>query len=121
MTKRHITPHKGGRDARIPGGRIRQQTLDNILADKRARGMSWADMVEEKWQGDDTMPKSNYVYGWYSYKDGKDLEFRYPADSERDLHEDGKAVTVEVKMSGQWVSRRGTVSWGGGNYTVTPR
>ena len=63
-----------------------------------------------------------YVYGWYAYKDGKDIKFRYPAEKENDLREDGKAVTVEVTQGGdKWDKRKGTVAWGGGNFTVTPR
>lgn len=65
MTKRHITPHKGGRYARIPGGRIRQQTLDRIHAEMRERGKSWADLVEEKFSGGNEMEKQNAFNGEY--------------------------------------------------------
>lgn len=51
---RIITPHKGGRDARIPSGRIRQQTLDRIHEEMRERSKSWADLVEERWRSDET-------------------------------------------------------------------
>lgn len=50
---RTIRPHKGGRTARVPGGRIKQQTLDNIHAEMQRRGVSWADMIEEQWGSND--------------------------------------------------------------------
>lgn len=71
-------------------------------------------------KGDDTMA-DKFVYGWYHYADGTDKEFRYPAGREDELKQDGNHVTVEVKDGGKWNTRKGTVNWGGGNYTVTPR
>ncbi len=64
---------------------------------------------------------TEYVYGWYHYADGTDKEFRYPADNESDLKQNGKAVTVEVKVAGAWDKRKGTVNYSGGNFVVTPR
>ncbi len=62
-----------------------------------------------------------YVFGWYTYKDGREYCFRYPADRRDDLHQDGKRVTVEVNTGwGKWVKRHGIVDWGGGNYRVIP-
>jgi hypothetical protein len=62
-----------------------------------------------------------YVHGWYHYADGTDKEFRYPAESEADLKQDGKRVTIEIREGGnRWGKRRGIVVWGGGNYTVVP-
>lgn len=52
---RHIIPHKGGRTSRIPAGRIRPQTVDAIHAEMQERGKSFADLVEERWQGENTM------------------------------------------------------------------
>lgn len=51
MTTRRITPHKGGRTALVPGGRIRPQTLQRIHETMRERGKSWGDLVEEKFSG----------------------------------------------------------------------
>ena len=67
------------------------------------------------------MNANDFVYGWYHYSDGKDVKFRYPTSKSSDLHEDGKAVTVEITQGGdKWDKRRGLVVWGGGNYTVIP-
>jgi len=61
-----------------------------------------------------------YIYGWYKYAD-RDVMLRYPAAREDDLRQDGKRVTVEITFGGDvWDKRRGVVSWGGGNFTVTP-
>lgn len=57
-----------------------------------------------------------YVYGWF---DGTD-EFRYPAEREPDLKQDGLRVTVEIKTWRGWTKRVGYVVWGGGNFAVTP-
>jgi hypothetical protein len=46
---RPIRPHKGGRTARAPEARIRPATLANIIAEKQARKISWANMIEEQW------------------------------------------------------------------------
>lgn len=65
----------------------------------------------------------NYVYGWYSYADGSEVEFRYPIERSDDLTQSGKCVTVEIKFPGHaWEQRRAIVgSYDGGNYWVTPR
>jgi hypothetical protein len=61
-----------------------------------------------------------YVYGWYCYKDGKDVEFRYPALREADLRLDEKKVKIEIWINGKWQARRGIVVVTNGNYLVVP-
>jgi hypothetical protein len=62
-----------------------------------------------------------YVYGWYVYRDGSHVAFRYPADGENDLRNGGKKVTVEITFGGdKWQKRRGVVVESNGNYTVIP-
>lgn len=51
MTIRRITPHKGGRTARIPSGWILPETLRRIHEVKREQGKSFADLIEEKFAG----------------------------------------------------------------------
>ena len=53
-----------------------------------------------------------YVYGWYHYQNDTDKEFRYPAEAEDDLRQDGKKVTIEIRNV-HWDKRRGLVVWGG--------
>lgn len=62
----------------------------------------------------------NYVYGWYHYAGGFDVEFRYPADREAELDQDGERVTVEIRRPSGWLKRRGIVISSNGNYTVKP-
>lgn len=61
MTKRRITPHKGGRTARVPEARIRPQTLAAIHATMREQGKSFADLVEEEFSGENKMIKVTVV------------------------------------------------------------
>lgn len=64
MTTRRITPHKGGRTARIPSGWILPETLRRIHEAKRERGVSFADLIEEKFAGGNmdtvTCPRCGY-------------------------------------------------------------
>jgi hypothetical protein len=64
--------------------------------------------------------KEKYVYGWYCYRDGSRVEFRYPAMKKSNLHSGGKKITVEVYLGGKWLKRRGVVIDSNGNYMVSP-
>jgi len=48
MVRYEITPHKGGRDARLPSARIRQKDLAALWEVLKKRGISFADWVIEK-------------------------------------------------------------------------
>ncbi len=48
MTKREITPHKGGRDCRPPSARITRTTREQIEIICQLRGVSFADWLTEQ-------------------------------------------------------------------------
>jgi len=45
MTPHPITPHKGGRTSRLPGGKVTPDELAALESDRAARGLSWSDYV----------------------------------------------------------------------------